>query len=68
MKLHKFVTPLLVGAFLLSTAWIPVAAAPTASGGTTRLIPSGGTTSPQTGGFTQPLSAALLARRQPVLG
>lgn len=42
MKIHKLLTPWLVGAFLLSTAWMPVAAAPSgapaASGGTTRVI------------------------------
>ena len=52
MKLNKLLTSGLILAFVLSTAWIPVAAAPLAGGGTTRQIPSGGTTSPQTGGFT----------------
>jgi hypothetical protein len=45
VKLHKLVTTGLVLAFVLSTAWIPVAAAPLAAGGTTRQIPSGGTSS-----------------------
>jgi len=52
VKLYKLVTSGLVMAFVLSTAWLPVAAAPLAGGGTTRQIPSGGTTSPTTGGFT----------------
>src|SRR5258708_15199677 len=39
-------------AFVLSTAWLPVAAAPLAGGGTTRQIPNGGTGSLTTGGFT----------------
>jgi len=52
VKLYKLLTTGLVGAFLLSTAWIPVAAAPLAGGGTTGQISSGGTTSPTTGGFT----------------
>ena len=52
MKLNKLLTSGLILAFVFSTAWIPVAAAPLAGGGTTRQIPSGGTTSPQTGGFT----------------
>ena len=49
MKLYKLLTTWLVGAFLLSTAWIPVAAAPpaapTASGGTTRVIQPRGSSS-----------------------
>jgi hypothetical protein len=44
VKLHKFVTSGLVLAFVLSSAWIPVAAAPAADGGT-RQISAGGTTS-----------------------
>ncbi len=51
MKPHKFVTSGLVLAFVLSSAWIPVAAAPLAGGGTQQ-IPSGGTTSLTTGAFT----------------
>jgi len=42
-------------AFVLSTGWLPVAAAPAAvpaAAGGTRQIPSGGTTSLTTGGFT----------------
>jgi hypothetical protein len=53
VKLHKLLTPWLILAFLLSATWIPAAAAPLAgSGGTTRQIPSGGTSSPTTGSFT----------------
>src|SRR2546425_5125300 len=52
VKHNKLLTSGLILAFVLSTAWIPVAAAPLAGGGTTRQIPRGGTTSPQTGGFT----------------
>jgi hypothetical protein len=51
VKLHKLVTTGLALAFILSTAWLPVAAAPAAAGGT-RQIPSGGTGSLTTGGFT----------------
>ena len=49
MKLYKLVTSGLVMVFVLSTAWLPVAAAPAASpaaAGGTRQISSGGTTSP----------------------
>ncbi len=52
MKLHKLLTPWLVLAFLLSTAWIPVVAAPLAGAGVATQISSGGTTSPTTGDFT----------------
>ena len=51
MKLNRFVTSGLVLAFVLSSAWVPAAAAPAAAGGT-RQIPSGGTGSLTTGGFT----------------
>ena len=57
MKLQKVVTTLVVLAFTLGTAWVPALAAPApaptaAGGGTTRLIPSSGSTSPATGDFT----------------
>jgi hypothetical protein len=51
MRLHRLVASGVALAFVLSSAWIPVAAAPLDSGGT-RQVPSGGSSSPQTGNFT----------------
>src|SRR5262245_11605476 len=50
MRLHRIITSGVVLATLLSTTWLHVSAAPLAAGGT-RQIPSGGTTSPNTGAF-----------------
>ena len=56
MRTHKVLSALAAVALFISLIpVVSVVAAPLAAGGTTRLIPSGGTTSLQTGDYTRPV-------------